>query len=101
MNLRIPLELSVQEFVSCSDNAGCNGGSIQRTLEWLETARFNGSQVGSTSLFFVLRHEIVGHDTYIAFLLLRESRRNTTCFLRQNILMRKERVLASMVTLSM
>ena len=37
-----PLELSVQELVSCSENAGCEGGSIIGTLDWLANSRFSG-----------------------------------------------------------
>ena len=34
-NMTSPLDLSVQELISCSNNAGCHGGSIDRTLKWL------------------------------------------------------------------
>ena len=40
-NMKSPLDLSIQEFVSCSGNAGCEGGSIKSTLSWLERARYD------------------------------------------------------------
>lgn len=49
-NLISPFELSVQEFVSCSDKAGCEGGSVARTLEWLEYARYH-SEVRSVFIW--------------------------------------------------
>ncbi|XP_028397783.1 cathepsin O-like [Dendronephthya gigantea] len=42
-NLASPLQLSVQEFVSCSGNAGCLGGSTEKTLEWLMISRYNST----------------------------------------------------------
>ena len=44
-NLTSPLQLSVQEFVSCSGNAGCKGGSIKKTLFWLENATYKSAEV--------------------------------------------------------
>ncbi|CAB4019593.1 Cathepsin O, partial [Paramuricea clavata] len=50
--LTSPLELSVQEFVSCSHNAGCNGGTIRNTLYWLENAYSNSS--GKKEKYYLL-----------------------------------------------
>ena len=44
-NMASPLDLSIQELVSCSGEAGCEGGSIQKTLSWLENATYIDSQV--------------------------------------------------------
>lgn len=43
-DMSTPLELSVQELVSCSENAGCEGGTIIGTLDWLANSRFSSQQ---------------------------------------------------------
>ena len=51
--LTSPLELSVQEFVSCSGNAGCNGGSIEKTLHWLANATYYEKVTNNNAVYAV------------------------------------------------